>query len=453
MLTFEFSDVSGYMSETAELTSGMVGREIQIILDDSWKNLNKTYVFRAGDVCRTVIGSGPTLVIPEEVLALPFCRLYVGVYGTDEEGTLVIPTILTEGPMIRYGADPTEDPVAEELPVWKRLQEQIGDLQELETSNKASLVAAVNELSQQIRQSSGNGLSSQAVELLIRILRSGIYESDQTGNINVLALALSDSNPGQTAPSLPSGPTDPENPDDSGSSEETEVTLTRISVMYTRGDVPVGTPLEDLTGIIVTAYYSDGTTRMVTDFTRSGTIAAGSNTITVSYMGMSATFTVSGIVENNDPVPDQTETLEIVYASSYPNVTTFAYTEQTNPSTYAVAKRGNLKGGLLSVDFDASYAVNWNLNLYVFDADGNPYLQTDKSTATNGSDLNWGIEEPKWEAVGAGAGFGIVSAPFQVQLPEGCTCIACFRAGQSGISDFSTWAKNGGVTFTVTTYK
>ena len=452
MLTFEFSDVTGHMSESEELTSGMVGRKIQILLDESWENLTKTYVFRAGDICRTVTGSGSTAVIPAEVLAHPFRRLYVGIYGTDGNGTLVIPTVMAEGPMIRYGADPTEHVTAEDLPMWKRLQNQIGDLQALKTDEKASLVAAINELSQNTPSSSGGGLSDNAAELLIRILRSGIYESDQTGNINVLALALSDSNPGQTAPSLPSGPTDPENPDDSGSSEETEVTLTRISVMYTRGDVPVGTPLEDLTGIIVTAYYSDGTTRMVTDFTRSGTIAAGSNTITVSYMGMSATFTVSGIVENNDPVPDQTETLEIVYTASYPNVTTFAYTEQANPNMYAVAKRGNLQGGVLSVDFDASYAVNWNLNLYVFDADGNPYLQTDKTSA-DGSDLTWGTEEPKWEAVGAGAGFGSVAAPFRVQLPEGCTCIACFRSGQSGISDFITWAKNGGVTFTVTTYK
>ena len=108
MLTFEFSDVTGHMSESEELTSGMVGRKIQILLDESWENLTKTYVFRAGDICRTVTGSGSTAVIPQEVLAHPFRRLYVGIYGTDGNGTLVIPTVMAEGPMIRYGADPTE---------------------------------------------------------------------------------------------------------------------------------------------------------------------------------------------------------------------------------------------------------------------------------------------------------------------------------------------------------
>ena len=59
----------------------------------------------------------------------------------------------------------------------------------------------------------------------------------------------------------------------------------------------------------------------------------------------------------------------------------------------------------------------------------------------------------EWTAVGAGAGFGTVIAPFTIQLPAGCTCIACIRTGSSGVSDFTTWAKNGGITFTVTTYK
>ena len=608
MLTFEFTGVEGRMTESEVLTSGMVGKTVRLSFDSSWSGLTKTVVFRSGEVCKTADGSASTVTVPREVLARPFLRLYVGVYGTDASGTLVIPTVMAEGPMIRYGADPMEDSTAENLPVWFGLQEQIGDLKklntdscenlvaainelhsrqahignldDLETNTAMSLVAAINELHSLLQQipSGGTGLSETAAALLIEILRHAVYTSDQSGNIDALESELSPADSGET----------PDNPD--------TLQLTGLSAFYSGGDVPVGTDLADLSGITVTAHYSDGSTQAVTDYTISGTIAAGTNMITVSYMALSASFTVTGIAlltsliavysggdvpvgtplnqltgiqvtavysdgsrqevssyslsgtisegrntitvryqnksaffsvqgipEEGDAaithisatylggdvpagtdladltgitvtahysdgvnmmiedytlsgqigvgpntvtvsyrgftatvsvtgteVSVQSETLEIVYASSYPNVTTFAYTEQTNPSTYAVAKRGNLKGGLLSVDFDASYAVNWNLNLYVFDADGNPYLQTDKSTVTNGSDLNWGIEEPKWEAVGAGTGFGTVSAPFQVQLPEGCTCIACFRAGQSGISDFSTWAKNGGVTFTVT---
>ena len=79
---------------------------------------------------------------------------------------------------------------------------------------------------------------------------------------------------------------------------EEQVTLTSISVTYTGGDVAVGTLLNDLTGITVTATYSDGSTTEVTDYTLSGTISEGSNTITVSYDGKTTTFTITGVAED-----------------------------------------------------------------------------------------------------------------------------------------------------------
>lgn len=84
--------------------------------------------------------------------------------------------------------------------------------------------------------------------------------------------------------------------DDSG---DTEVTLSSISATYSGGEVTVGTALTDLTGITVTATYSDGSTATVTDYTLSGEIAEGSNTITVSYGGKTTTFTVTGVAESS----------------------------------------------------------------------------------------------------------------------------------------------------------
>lgn len=147
MLTFTFTGVDGTMTESETLTSGMVGKEIRLIFDESWDNLSKTLVFRAGDLNRVVTDfTGDTAVIPEAVLARPFGRLFVGVYGTDAAGTIVIPTVMAEGPMIRYGADPMEDETAEELPVWQNLQNQIGDLSGLNTDARSDLVSAINEL-------------------------------------------------------------------------------------------------------------------------------------------------------------------------------------------------------------------------------------------------------------------------------------------------------------------
>ena len=85
-----------------------------------------------------------------------------------------------------------------------------------------------------------------------------------------------------------------------GEEEPTDKTLTSISATYTGGDVAVGTALTSLTGITVKATYSDGTTANVTGYTLSGTIAEGSNTITVSYGGKTTTFKVVGVAESNN---------------------------------------------------------------------------------------------------------------------------------------------------------
>ena len=87
---------------------------------------------------------------------------------------------------------------------------------------------------------------------------------------------------------------------ESGGGGETEKTLESISATYTGGDVEVSTALSDLIGITVTATYSDGSTETVTGYTLSGEIAEGENTITVSYSGLTTTFTVVGIASENN---------------------------------------------------------------------------------------------------------------------------------------------------------
>ena len=80
---------------------------------------------------------------------------------------------------------------------------------------------------------------------------------------------------------------EPEEPD-------TPRTLVSISAVYDGGNVPVGTAVSSLTGVTVTAHYSDGGTANVTGYTLSGTIVEGENTVTVTYMGKTATITVTG---------------------------------------------------------------------------------------------------------------------------------------------------------------
>ena len=79
----------------------------------------------------------------------------------------------------------------------------------------------------------------------------------------------------------------------------TEEILSGISVVYTGGEITVGTPLSELTGITVTATWSDGSSEVVTAYTLVGEIAEGENTITVQYGIRSATFTVVGRVPSS----------------------------------------------------------------------------------------------------------------------------------------------------------
>ncbi len=136
---------------------------------------------------------------------------------------------------------------------------------------------------------SANGLNDTARALLINILRNAVYTSDQSAMITALEKALASTGGGGSSggsgdePVVPDVPVNP------------EVTLSGISATYSGGDVAVGTAVNDLTGIVVTAVYSDGSTATVTDYTLSGEIAEGENTITVTYQGMTATFTVTGI--------------------------------------------------------------------------------------------------------------------------------------------------------------
>ena len=234
MLTFSFTGVDGTMTECETLTSGMVGKQVQLLFDSSWDNLSKTVVFRVADMNRVVINPASSLVtIPEAVLARPFGKLFVGVCGTDKSGTVVIPTVMAEGPMIRYGADPTEDETAKELPVWENLQNQIGDLSileteqrenltdavnclhrretalktdmeqlqeavsylgeplSLETQNKTSLVGAVNELHRELEEHAQScmSLTDTTARLLIDILNHGTYSTPQEEAIAALAAA------------------------------------------------------------------------------------------------------------------------------------------------------------------------------------------------------------------------------------------------------------------------
>jgi len=73
-----------------------------------------------------------------------------------------------------------------------------------------------------------------------------------------------------------------------------EPVLLRINAVYTQAEtVYEDTPLDDLkTDLVVTAYYQGGGSRVIDNYTLSGTLEVGSSVITVSYKGKNDTIIV-----------------------------------------------------------------------------------------------------------------------------------------------------------------
>lgn len=341
VLKFSFSGADGTMIVPETLTSGMVGKQVEFSFSDEWSGLKKIAVFTAGNVTRDAVVDGNAAVIPSEVLERAMRQLYVGVYGVSVDGKVVIPTIRVKGPFIQPGADPSGDPgLNPELAVWAQILSDIGELDNLKTQAKDNLVEAINELT--IR--AGTGLTDTEKTLMLALFQKTAYTDDvseayrelerlwgngendseedpeenvhthsYTSKVTKAATCVDDGERRYTCScgdsytvSIPAtghhyvngvctvcGAADPAyNPD---------VTLTGISATYSGGEVYEGTDVSDLTGIVVTAHYSDGSTETVSGYTLSGTIAEGSNTITVSYGGMTSTFIVTGIAVEEEP--------------------------------------------------------------------------------------------------------------------------------------------------------
>lgn len=133
--------------------------------------------------------------------------------------------------------------------------------------------------------STGTGWNTTQINLLENIGQYLLFSDAKTGQLLfdslITSLRNSASGGGESE--------EPENPD---------ATLTSISATYTGGEVTAGTALSALTGITVIATYSDGSTVKVSGYALSGTIADGENTITVTYEGLTTTFTVTGVAES-----------------------------------------------------------------------------------------------------------------------------------------------------------
>lgn len=155
---------------------GMIGGTVRFEYSDHlWDGLNKTVVFQAGDITKDVLNPGELVVIPPEITRQVRRNVLVGVYGTDAQQNLVIPTLWATIGMVRDATSPSGDTSTDEgLPVWAQLQGMIGNLDDLDTESKENLVAAINEA-----MTKGGGAASFETDNTL-ILEDGILRVNTT---------------------------------------------------------------------------------------------------------------------------------------------------------------------------------------------------------------------------------------------------------------------------------
>ena len=141
--------ISGNRADVTErepLTSGTVGKVINFAFTEDWRLLIKYAVFEGSGRRIALTNIGDSCIIPHEVLAKHGGALRVGVYGRTADGSAATPTVYAQLGIIQRGADPNADlSTKPTLPVWAQIQAKIGDLSNLSTGDKTSLVAAINE--------------------------------------------------------------------------------------------------------------------------------------------------------------------------------------------------------------------------------------------------------------------------------------------------------------------
>ena len=162
-------EVTGNIARIVErpekITSGTVGLPIEFAFDSQWDGLRKITVFRAGHTIKSV--ENPKTV-PWELLDRPGVWLSVGVYGTNADGSVVIPTTWANVSPIQIGVDPDGDPTTDPtLPIWQTMMNYIASL----VTKPASKIAEVTLLASAWEGS--DHLYSQVVEI------DGVTENSQ----------------------------------------------------------------------------------------------------------------------------------------------------------------------------------------------------------------------------------------------------------------------------------
>ena len=197
MLTFRFTGADGEMIQEDMLAAGMIGKKVRFEFSSDWDGLRKVAVYKAGNACCTSVDVGMEDVIPAEVLQQSLQRLFVGVYGIAQDGSVVTPAVFAPGPFIHISAVMGDDPCFDPRNTfWIKLEKAIEETVRFtpQILTAAQQLQARENIGAAAKGEAGSGgISANAAELLLAILRQGVYTTDQSANILALETALSGS--------------------------------------------------------------------------------------------------------------------------------------------------------------------------------------------------------------------------------------------------------------------
>ncbi len=198
MTKIKFTGATAIASNHEALTVGAVGLVVRFEFNSAWDGLHKIAVFHCGGVTKDVLDSSfPANIcpIPWECLQEEGETLYCGVYGTDSNGNVIIPSKMARLGTVHPAADPTGDESLDPtLPVWQQALNMAQDAMSL-------LAGKVNR--------SGDTMQGD-LDMGMHTLRLGSTTGMTEDNLNIIRLVADREEEGVTLRNIdtPYGDTD-----------------------------------------------------------------------------------------------------------------------------------------------------------------------------------------------------------------------------------------------------
>lgn len=123
-----------------KIPKGIIGARVEIeYADKTWEDLSRTVVFQS-TVTKDILNAGAEVTVPPEVVGSAGATLFMGIYGTDADNVVAIPTVWVALGVIQGATDPSGDTSTDPtLPVWAQMERRFEKLMQLADNPQATV--------------------------------------------------------------------------------------------------------------------------------------------------------------------------------------------------------------------------------------------------------------------------------------------------------------------------